>query len=203
MSALPGTMGKHRKRKQSESPHHPGKRCPSDLIDEQPLSLNSVSPNSQPHECEAEPPLPKLPLLSQSSLEFQHGLSMFSSPSGDGQPACLITKSPLKSVPNVPQATNHTNHPTFEGFESSFPYGNESDADSVITAGQRTGADNAEQFQHPASVQNLVILVEPVERLDSGDNQATQPDVAQFLSNDLALSKALANSLFQCGILYR
>ena len=194
MSALPGTMGKHRKRKQSESPHHPGKRSPSDLIDQQPPSLNPVSSNSdsQPHE--PEPPLPKLPLPSQSSLELQHSLSMF--PSCDSQPASLITDSPLKSVPNVPQATNHSNHPNFEGFESSYPYGNESDSDSVITAGQRTNAENAEQLEHPVSMQNLVILVEPVEQLDSGDSQATQPDVTQFLSNDLALSKALANSLF-------
>jgi hypothetical protein len=40
---------------------------------------------------------------------------------------------------------------------------------------------------------NPTILVEPVPQHDSGD---TELDVTRFLSNDLALSKALANSLF-------
>jgi hypothetical protein len=43
------------------------------------------------------------------------------------------------------------------------------------------------------SMQNPIILIEPVPQHSSGD---TQLDVTRFLSNDLALSKALAYSLF-------
>ena len=181
-----------RKRRQSESPqpHPSGKRSPSDLLDRSQLSLNSATVSPIDH-----PSLPELSLLSQSLLTIQPSLPIL--PSSNGQPACSTSNESSEPVPILNHSATNIHHPNFEGFESSCPnqpyhqYHDDSDSDSVITAGQRNSADIEE---HPLSMHNPIILVEPVPQHDSGD---TQLDVTRFLSNDLALSKALANSIWE------
>ena len=91
--------------------------------------------------------------------------------------------------------SNITTNPgihNFEGFLSSLPLDDVSDSDTVITAGQRNHVGNQ------MSQQNCVILIEPVSLLDGENCQSApgQDDLSRFLSNDLALSKALATSAF-------
>lgn len=182
-SALPDTMGKQKKRKQSKSPHHSNSRSPSHSgPDRHQLSTNSVSPNEIPSTSQ-------LLSLGLSPSTLQQDLPSLSSSIGLPATASAIAGGPLEALPVMANIATNSCAPNFEGFSSSSPQGDDSDTDSVITAGQRCDDEG------PGPRRSCVILIEPVSLVDGGDPQPSQVDLKRFLSNDLVLSKALANSL--------